>query len=133
MHAALQQTRQTAVTQMTFEQLDGKAEVKGIERNEEPDGDRELKILENGGAGGETEQVGANEIDLRPYTNRSETAVPADFSAMRTYLLFRTLGLRHLPVVDEHNRVVGMVTRKELLSEALMAAMSAAGLHVGGH
>ena len=77
--------------------------------------------------------MSSNQIDLRPYVNRSETAVPADFSAMRTYLVFRTLGLRHLPVVDEQNRVVGMITRKELLSEALVAAMAHAGLHVGGH
>jgi hypothetical protein len=37
-------------------------------------------------------------LDLREYINRSNVSVPESFSAQRTYLLFRTLGLRHLPV-----------------------------------
>lgn len=32
----------------------------------------------------------------------------------RTYRLFRTLGLRHLCVVNHHNQVVGIITRKDL-------------------
>jgi len=38
-----------------------------------------------------------------------------DYSLYRTYLLFRTLGLRHLVVIDTHNHVVGMITRKDLM------------------
>ena len=38
----------------------------------------------------------------------------ADASAPTRYRTFRTLGLRHLIVVDASNRVRGMVTRKDL-------------------
>ena len=37
----------------------------------------------------------------------------------RTYRLFRTLGLRFLCVVNHNNQVVGIITRKDLLPEAL--------------
>ncbi|KAM4697562.1 LOW QUALITY PROTEIN: H(+)/Cl(-) exchange transporter 7 [Rhinophrynus dorsalis] len=43
-----------------------------------------------------------------PYT------VPQEASLPRVFKLFRALGLRHLVVVDNHNRVVGLVTRKDL-------------------
>ncbi|XP_078541795.1 chloride channel protein C-like [Lissotriton helveticus] len=55
-------------------------------------------------------------INLEPYINKSAVAVQAHFSLQRTYLLFRTLGLRHLTVVDLHNRAVGILTRKDLMS-----------------
>ena len=38
--------------------------------------------------------------------------VPESFSLERAYILFSTMGLRHLVITDEHNRVRGMVTRK---------------------
>lgn len=41
--------------------------------------------------------------------------VQESFSVERTYILFRTMGLRHLVVVDDHNRVKGIITRKDLL------------------
>lgn len=46
-----------------------------------------------------------------PYINRSCLAIPDTFSLHRTYIIFRTLGLRHLPVVNIRNRVVGIITR----------------------
>ena len=84
-------------------------------------------------------------LDLRPYANTApytvnETAsiqvscrfVPAFaflngstsdvfFASVlqRTYRLFRTLGLRFLCVVNHNNQVVGIITRKDLLPEAL--------------
>ena len=69
-------------------------------------------------------------VDLRAYVNRSGVSVPQYFSAMRAFVMFRSLGLRHLPVVDEHNRVVGIITRKELLNESLTEKLSALGIHV---
>lgn len=51
-------------------------------------------------------------LDLRPYINSSAAAVQESFSLERTYVVFRTLGLRHLVVVDRHNHVKGIVTRK---------------------
>lgn len=45
-------------------------------------------------------------VDLSPYLNQSSPCVQTKFSLHRTYILFRTLGLRHLVVVDEMNRCV---------------------------
>jgi CBS-domain-containing membrane protein len=44
-------------------------------------------------------------------------------SLERAYILFRNMGLRHLVVVDEHNRVRGIVTRKDLLGFKLDEAV----------
>ncbi|XP_014792391.1 PREDICTED: chloride channel protein C-like [Calidris pugnax] len=54
-------------------------------------------------------------INLEPYINKSAMSVQAHFSLQRTYIIFRTLGLRHLTVVDQQNRVVGVITRKDLM------------------
>ena len=97
-----------------------------------------------GGGGGEEGDAAAEaasrevatllsgDVDLRAYINRSGVSVPHHFSAMRTFSLFRTMGLRHLPVVDEHNHVVGIVTRKELLDESLGEKLHKLGIG-GGH
>ncbi len=50
-----------------------------------------------------------------PYTNQSTVCIQSKFSLHRTYIIFRSLGLRHLTVVDEHNHVVGVITRKDLM------------------
>ncbi|XP_071490057.1 chloride channel protein C-like [Diadema antillarum] len=54
-------------------------------------------------------------ITLMPYVNRSAPCIPDYFSLHRTYIIFRTLGLRHLTVVDSRNNVVGIITRKDLM------------------
>ena len=64
-------------------------------------------------------------LELREYVNRSAPYVPDSFSVLRAYDLFRSLGLRHLPVVDERGRAAGMVTRKELLHASLRARLCA--------
>ena len=73
----------------------------------------------------------AGELDLTPYIHTSAPAVPETFSLERAYALFRALGARHLTVVDAHNRVKGVVTRKDLLGFRLDEAVDraqAAGL-----
>jgi len=58
-------------------------------------------------------------IDLRPYANTAPYTVNETASIQRTYRLFRTLGLRFLCVVNHNNQVVGIITRKDLLPDAL--------------
>ena len=58
-------------------------------------------------------------LDLRPYANTAPYTVNETASIQRTYRLFRTLGLRNLCVVNHNNQVVGIITRKDLLPEAL--------------
>jgi hypothetical protein len=41
----------------------------------------------------------------QPPTANRQPQVPDSLSVERTYILFRTMGLRHLVVVDEHHRV----------------------------
>lgn len=53
-------------------------------------------------------------MDLTEFMNPSPYTVPQAASLTRVFKLFRALGLRHLVVVDNQNRVVGMVTRKDL-------------------
>ena len=71
-------------------------------------------------------------VDLRPYMNRSAARVPDTYSVARVYDMFRTLGLRHLCVVDDCNRVVGMVTRKELLDDWLEERLDHKGHNAAG-
>jgi len=47
--------------------------------------------------------------------NRSPFSVHNDFYGVYAFRLFRSMGLRHLPIVDDHNNVVGIITRKDLL------------------
>eukprot|EP00814_Leptocylindrus_danicus_P006643 CAMPEP_0116013034 /NCGR_PEP_ID=MMETSP0321-20121206/5483_1 /TAXON_ID=163516 /ORGANISM="Leptocylindrus danicus var. danicus, Strain B650" /LENGTH=822 /DNA_ID=CAMNT_0003482501 /DNA_START=36 /DNA_END=2504 /DNA_ORIENTATION=+ len=68
-------------------------------------------------------------LDLRPYANTAPYTINETASIQRTYRLFRTLGLRHLCVVNHNNQVVGIITRKDLLpgslSESLMRGRQA--------
>ncbi|XP_026058023.1 H(+)/Cl(-) exchange transporter 7-like [Carassius auratus] len=53
-------------------------------------------------------------MDLTEFMNPTPYTVPQETSLPRVFKLFRALGLRHLVVVDHENRVVGLVTRKDL-------------------
>lgn len=58
-------------------------------------------------------------LDLRPYANTAPYTINETASIQRSYRLFRTLGLRTLCVVNHTNQVVGIITRKDLLPDAL--------------
>ena len=54
-------------------------------------------------------------VELGSYVHASAIKVQADFSLARALILYRTLGLRAIVVVDVDNRAVGMLTRQDLL------------------
>jgi len=54
-------------------------------------------------------------VDLRKYVNKSAMSVPERFSLHRTYNIFRSLGLRHLTIVNNNFHVTGIITRKDLM------------------
>merc|ERR1739838_623693 len=56
-------------------------------------------------------------IDFRAVMNPSPFCVQVDTPLTRVFRLYRSMGIRHLPVVDIDNRVVGMLTRKELRTD----------------
>jgi len=64
-------------------------------------------------------------IDLRPYANTSPYLIHESASVQKTYRVFRTLGLRHLCVINRHNQIVGMITRKDLLAGRIEERLSA--------
>ncbi|KAF5271224.1 hypothetical protein FQA39_LY08231 [Lamprigera yunnana] len=61
-----------------------------------------------------TEEEKTYSIDLRPFMNPSPYTVLHSTSLSRMFRLFRALGVRHLPIVNDTNEVIGMVTRKDL-------------------
>jgi len=67
-------------------------------------------------------------LDLRPYMNATPFTVHARAPLMRAYRLFRSMGLRHLIVVNDAHDVVGMLTRKDLLQSHLEACLRRKGL-----
>jgi chloride channel 7 len=62
-------------------------------------------------------------MDLRPYANQSPISIQESASVARTYELFRTMGLRFLPVVNKNNQIVGTITRADLTPEGLATTM----------
>jgi len=55
-------------------------------------------------------------IDMTPYMNPDPYVIRQKATLTRVYTLFRTMGLRHLVVVNKHNNVVGMITRKDMVN-----------------
>jgi len=53
-------------------------------------------------------------IDLTAYMNPVPYSVQPECPLERAFRLFRTMGLRHLPVVDDSNVPIGIITRKNL-------------------
>ncbi len=54
-------------------------------------------------------------LNLEPYLNPSPFVMRDESSLSRAFRLFRTMGLRHLVIVNVHNEVVGIITRKDLV------------------
>lgn len=63
---------------------------------------------------GLSEEMYDYHVDLRAIMNPTPYTVLYSASFPRIYKLFRSLGLRHLVVIDDRNQVVGMITRKDL-------------------
>jgi len=57
------------------------------------------------------------EIDVTPFMSRSPHTTSSAATLSRAYRLFRTLGLRHLWVVAPVPRIVGVVTRKDIIED----------------
>ena len=53
-------------------------------------------------------------VTLAPYIDQSSYRIPPTFSLERGFNLFRAMGLSHIAVVDKDNRVVGILSRKDL-------------------
>ncbi|KAH9578599.1 CBS domain [Trypanosoma melophagium] len=58
-------------------------------------------------------------VDLSPYVDLSAYYVRDVMCISRTYYIFRHLGLRQLPVVDRHNHVIGVISRKNFVGDRL--------------
>ncbi|RNF27570.1 putative chloride channel protein [Trypanosoma conorhini] len=58
-------------------------------------------------------------VDLSPYVDLSAYYVRDLMCISRTYHIFRHLGLRQLPVVDRNHRVIGVISRKNFVSDRL--------------
>eukprot|EP00903_Cladosiphon_okamuranus_P010912 g10308.t1 len=56
-------------------------------------------------------------MDIAAYVQIGPHSINEHASAHRAYIMFRTLGLRHLVVVNHYNEVMGMITRENLLPE----------------
>eukprot|EP00761_Pharyngomonas_kirbyi_P012339 gb/GECH01012366.1/.p1 GENE.gb/GECH01012366.1/~~gb/GECH01012366.1/.p1 ORF type:complete len:763 (+),score=121.47 gb/GECH01012366.1/:1-2289(+) len=59
-------------------------------------------------------------INFKPYMNASQVTVPISCTAFLAYQIFRTMGLRHLPVVDTKNQVRGIISRYDLTEHHLL-------------
>ena len=60
----------------------------------------------------------------KPYINQSALSISETFSLQRTNTIFRTLGLRHLTVVDSRNIVKGIITRKDLMGFSMQEKLT---------
>lgn len=68
-------------------------------------------------------------ISAGNYANRQFELFAEHASAHRAYIMFRTLGLRHLVVVNHYNEVMGMITRENLLPEHFGAGGAYSSAH----
>jgi len=69
-------------------------------------------------------------LDLRPYMDTSPFMIHESASVSRCHHEFRTLGLRHMVVIDSFHHVVGIITRKDITNKTLKAHWEAQGEHM---
>nr|XP_020637813.1 chloride transport protein 6 [Pogona vitticeps] len=62
-------------------------------------------------------------VDVTPYMNPSPFTVSPNTHVSQVFNLFRTMGLRHLPVVNAVGEIVGIITRHNLTHEFLQARL----------
>lgn len=55
-------------------------------------------------------------MDLRPFMNPVPITVQLDCPLSRVFVLFRSLGIRHLVVTDVNNEVQGIISRQTIMS-----------------
>ena len=63
-------------------------------------------------------------IDFTYFMNRHPFMVTEDVPMARAYRLFRQIGLRHLLVTRAQPKVVGIITRKDLIEESAQLALA---------
>lgn len=76
------------------------------------------------------EDIRTMSVDLRSFMQRHPFLVHADARVSRAYRPFRTMGLRHMYVMPSRPRVVGLLTRKDIIQErtSLTLGLYARGL-----
>uniref|UniRef100_A0A673I4J5 Chloride channel protein n=1 Tax=Sinocyclocheilus rhinocerous TaxID=307959 RepID=A0A673I4J5_9TELE len=62
-------------------------------------------------------------VDVTPYMNPCPYTVSPNTHVSQVFNLFRTMGLRHLPVVNAVGEIVGIITRHNLTYEFLVAKL----------
>ncbi|TRY96888.1 hypothetical protein DNTS_015424 [Danionella cerebrum] len=62
-------------------------------------------------------------VDVTPYMNPAPYTVSPNTHVSQVFNLFRTMGLRHLPVVNAVGEIVGIITRHNLTHEFLVAKL----------
>ena len=58
-------------------------------------------------------------VSLLPYVDAGAYIVSEETSARRVWKLFRSLGMRHIVVVDTRHLPIGMITRRDLIMHAV--------------
>ncbi|KAH3781354.1 hypothetical protein DPMN_159181 [Dreissena polymorpha] len=59
-------------------------------------------------------------MDVRPYMNSTPYTVYPETPVPKVFNLFRSMGIRHLPVVDHFGQLQGIITRHNLTHENLV-------------
>ena len=69
------------------------------------------------------ETEGPEAVDLKPYVNLGSYSIHESATVRRAYALFRSMGLRHLPVVGHGGILKGIVTRRDFLEHLTRCAV----------